>query len=484
MSELKKKPVKICSGDYVLRLSKDQQQLHLELHDAQEFEIDDYVGEIISEAKELGVVYGFLKEPEPTDDGKMLIAQGDPVQHGEKAKIKPIIRPAIMDGEQQENEKNVDKDGKVDFRELKNIVNVPAKQLLLKKIPATAGTPGKNIFGESVEPKPGKDVVIKCGPGVVLSSDGLEVSSTIMGKFVMENGKPAVYSEHVVNSDVDMSVGNITFCGELLKVNGHVGPGFKVKCMGDVEITEGINGADVQAGGNLKVSGGLIGEECSIKVRGDLDVDFCENTGPVTVRGSVNIRDFVVQGDIRAEKDLRAMEGKGAVIGGHYVLGGSMHVRALGSDAEVVTEVVVGLNPQLEARKVKIEAARDLVDPKLNETVKDVSSLNAMKKKMGKEFPPEKQELLTKLNTMMPKLMERSSDLSSMEEKLEEDILQAATESIFVHNILYPNVHATIGKASRTMGNEETGGVVVVFEPSKRQIHVRAMTDEERQATG
>lgn len=480
---LKKKPVKICDGDYVLRASKDKLQIILELHDADDFAVDDYVGGVITEAKRLGVVHGLVKEMGPVKHGKVVIAQGTPVQHGDKAKIKPIVRPAIINDEddQKSTKSQVKNLEKVDFRELNNIVNVPEKQLLLQKVPATPGTPGKTVFGDEITAKPGKDVAIKCGPGVTLSDDGLQVHSQMQGKFVMENGKPAVYEEHTINSDVDMSVGNITFCGKRLVITGAVGPGFKIKCMGDIEIAKGVNAAHIKAGGNLKITGGLIGEDCSIKAWGDLDVDFCENTGPIVVRGSATIHDFAVQANMHIEKDLLAREGKGAIIGGNYVLGGSMYVQELGSDAEVLTEVTTGLNPHLESRKGKIEAARELVSPKLNETLKDISSLSAMQKKEGKDFPPDKVALLKKLNAMMPKLMDKSNELTVMEEKLEEEILQAATESVYVYKIVYPGVSVTIGKASRVLNSEETK-VVIELDKTTQKIHARAMTPEESSA--
>lgn len=468
-------PQKICDDKYTLRLSKDKLQLVLTLAGAKALDPGDWktVVEIVLAA---GVCHGF-NEGMPTldDKGRALIASGTPVQDGENAKVKPHVRPAVINNSSAEEARSDRKD----FRELGMIVNVPEGQLLLEKIVATAGTPGRNVMGEEISPKAGKDVTMKCGPGVSLSEDGLQITSTVKGKFVMEGGKPAVYEEHVVNSDVDMSVGNITFSGKQLTIQGQVLPGFRVKCMGSVDISHGVNNAEVIAGADLNVRGGIIGEDCTVKVWGDMVVDFCENTGHIETRGAMTINDFVVQGNMRVEKDLKALRGKGAVIGGEYILGGSLYALELGSEAEVNTHVVVGLNPTLEHKKQKIDAAKEIWPPRLTEMLKDVTALSTMKTKEGKDFSPENAAKLTKLNSLMPKVMEANNQLTELEEKLDEEIEKAATECVYVYGKVFPGVHITIGKANRILNTPEEG-VVIGFDKQKQAIHARAMTPEER----
>ncbi len=480
MSELKlgAHPLIICDDKYTLQLSKDKLQLVLALKDAEVFEPTDWK-DVIATAMAAGVNHGFNEELPTLTDGKAVIALGTPPQPGENAKVKPLVRPAVI----QTKEADKSKTERVDFREQGNIVNVPEDQLLLEKIPATKGVPGRNILGEEIATKDGKDVTIRCGPGVELSEDGLKVTSTVKGKFVMAGGKPAVYEEHTVGSDVDMSVGNVTFSGKHLHITGQVLPGFKVKCMGSIQVDEGVNNAEIIAGADLKIKGGLIGEECSIRVWGDMEVDFCENTGLIETRGNMIINDFVVQGYIRVEKDLKALTGKGALIGGNYVLGGSLHVLELGSDAEVNTEVVVGRNPALELKKRKVEAAKGIWPPRLNEMLKDISALNVMMKKEGKDFSKENAEKLRKLNGLLPKVMEANNHLGELEEQLDKEIEESATQSIYVYGQLHPGVQVTIGKICRVLNTPENS-VVIEFDKEKRAIHVRGMNPEEREAAG
>ncbi len=475
--DLAKRPIKVCGDEYVLCLSKDRLTLTLELNNASVFDKEDWPA-ILKGAEEHGAVHGLLKEIPAMQGGSAVIATGTPPQHGEKARIRPVVRPEIINaaGSSQDTSK-----GRVDFRELGKIVNVPEGQLLLEKIPATPGVNGRDILGSDIKAKDGKPIIIKCGAGVELSDDGIKLTAITTGKFVMENGKPAVLEEHVINSDIDMSIGNVTFSGKQLTITGAVGPGFKIKCMGSVTINGGVNNAEVIAGESLTIRGGLIGEESLVKCWGDLDVDFCENTGHIETKGDMVLQDFIVQGDFRVGKNLTAIKGKGALIGGKYILGGSLHVLELGSDAEVVTEVIVGLNPSLEARKIKIDAAKEVWPPRLTAMLKDITALSAMKKEQGKGFSPENAAKLKDLNVKMPKVMDVTNQLTLREEKLDVDIDQAANECVFVHNILYPGVSATIGSAIRVVNVEEKG-VVIEFEKSNRRIHIRSMTEDDREA--
>lgn len=470
------KPVKICSDSFSLHVSKNRLIAFLKLYEAESFD-DVHFDKILKEVQEYGVVLGFVAKLGPVKDGMVIIARGISAVPGENAKVIPRVKPPAG----RIPKKEAKGKDKVNFRELGNIVNVPAGQFLLEKIPPTPGRPGKNVFAERIPTKAGKDVTIRCGPGVEISKDGLRVTALVDGKFVMDRGRPCVVEEHVISGDVDMSVGNVAFCGTSLVINGEILPGFQVKCRGDIRVTGLVNNASLLVGGKLEVSGGIIGEDADIKVKGDAKVNFMENVGFFETRGALTVTDYIVQGNVMVRRNLTALKGKGAVIGGNYVLGGSMYVKELGSDAEVATEVTVGLDHDLNVKKKKLEAEKEFWPAKMNELLKDIGSLNAMKKKEGPNFPEDKEKLLRKLNKMMPEVMEKTNELTDKEARLDEDLLKATKESIFVYGIAYPGIYAKIGNAARVITDEESF-VVIEFEKSIDKIHVRSMTTEERKS--
>lgn len=53
------------------------------------------------------------------------------------------------------------RDGTIDFRERKIFTGVDENQVIAVRVPETIGTPGINVFGESIPQQPGKDITVK-----------------------------------------------------------------------------------------------------------------------------------------------------------------------------------------------------------------------------------------------------------------------------------------------------------------------------------
>jgi len=468
--------VEILDGAFLLKVSKDRLEAYLipvdkdgEKASIGAFDAARINGELI----EADINHGMLPTPVVREDTFVTVAKGTPPVPGENAKVKMHVKPSMVRSPKQ---KEPGKDA-VDFRELGSIVNVNAGQLLLQKIPLTEGTPGKDVFGVGIPPKPGKDLALKGGPGVTVSEDQLKVIASLDGKFLMADGKPSVYDSHVVTGDVDMSIGNIAFCGRSLSISGSVLPGFKIRCKGDVTVQQGVTNAEILTHGRLTVNGSLVGEDVLVRSKGDMFLGFAENGTRLETLGTLTIGDFVVQGRVRTGGDFIAVKGNGTVVGGSYVIGGSMYVKELGSDGEVVTEVSVGINPSLEVRKKKLDEELAIWSERLNQTLKNVGALEQMKKEEGDKMPPDKLALLKKMTSVMPKLMERVNQLSEAEKKLQEEMEQLTSECVYVYGTLYPGVTVKIGGAARLFTMEESQ-VVIHFDKS-RQLHIRKFTPEE-----
>jgi hypothetical protein len=357
---------------------------------------------------------------------------------------------------------------------------VPKDKLLLEKIPLTTGTPGKTVTSEVINPKPGKDITIKVGPGVRLSEDGMQAFSAVEGKYMLVDGKAAVLTEHLMTGDVDMSTGNIVFVGERLMVNGSVQPGFKVKGKKDVYIAKGVqNSAEIIAGGDLEIKGGVIGEDIVIQCWGNVKIDFLENVGRIDVRGDFSVSDTIIQAKVRVGKNVMVTAGKGVLIGGKYIVGGSLYAKEIGSDAEVNTEIEVGINPDLEDRKQKLAKEKEIWPAKMNEIIKNTTALKKQQKDEG-GLAPEKLELLKSYNAMLPEVMEKVNALTERSEALDLEIEQTINESVYAYGKVYPGTRVTIGGMSRTLTSMEEW-TIIHYDKETRQIHCRAMTPEERQ---
>lgn len=431
------------------------------------------------ELKEHGIVYGLLPEPELLPDGSYCIAKGDPPVPGQDAKVKLHVKFSLSHAPRMK-EPGKGQAGQVDLRELGTIVNVAKDKILLEKLPPTLGKAGKDVFGTGVPAKSGKDRKLKCGTGVYLSEDETKIFAKFDGKFLMAEGKPSVFDEHVVKGDIDLSVGNLAFGGVNLVVQGEVMPGFVVKCRGNITIQKGVTNSFVMAGGNLTVLGSVVGEQTVLRAKGNVTVDFMENGALVETASDLIVNDYIVQCKAMVGKNL-VVKGKekGVVIGGHYIVGGSMYVKELGAEAEITTNVSVGIIPSLQARKQQLDSELQLWSDRLNEIIKNISTLEKMKKELGAGLPPDKIALLQKYTAAMPKAMEKVNLLTEQTKSMEEDLAQMVNENVYVYGKLFPGVVVNIGSASRVMTSEDEQ-CVVYFDRDVRQIFIRKMSREER----
>jgi hypothetical protein len=369
----------------------------------------------------------------------------------------------------------------VDYRELGSIVNVAKDRLLLEKVAPSQGKAGQDVFGVAIPAKPGKDSKLKYGKGVTLSPDETKIFAALDGKFVMAEGKPTVFGEHSVTGDVDMKVGNIVFGGANLVISGEVLPGFSVKCRGDIKIGQGINNSAVMAGGSLVVMGGVVGEEAKLRAKGDITVDFVENGPKLETAGYLRVNDVLLQAHASVGKDVIATQGNGTIIGGKIVAAGSVHVKELGCDAEVITEICVGLVPSLQLKKQKIDEDLGLWSDRLNEVIKNISALEKIKKELAGKFPEDKATLLAKCRVFMPKAMEKVNLLTEENQALELELEQMVNEVVYVYGHLFPGVVVKIGSLVRTITLEEEQSVIY-FDKVSHQILVRKMSRDEREA--
>lgn len=477
-----KEGVAVCDGGFTLKVSRDGLEAVIAPrgsgHAVSLREID--LKSLFEELRAAGVRFGLLETPVAKSDGTFRVAQGLAPVNGENARVKSFVKPGIAHAPTVDDPMK----DKVDFHEMGAIVNVPKDKLLLEKVPLTLGIPGRTVTDEVLNPKPGKDLTIKVGPGITLTADGSKGYSAVEGKFVLVDGKAAVMVEHTVNGDIDFSVGNIAFVGQKLIITGTIQPGFKVKCKGDIFIGQGVQySAEITAGGNVEIKGGVMGHDIVIKCWGNVNVTFLDNVGRVEVKGDLTVTESMVQVHALVGGSLRVLSGQGVLAGGHYIVGGSIFVKELGLSDEVTTELSVGINPALDEKKATLDQEKGVWSARMNELLRNTTGLKALQKEKGKAFTPEQAELLKKYNQMLPQVAERVNQLTEAEQALEAEMAQAASESIYVYGTLYPGAKVTIGGVTRVMTSQENG-VVIHFDRENRQIHCRSMSPEERQGVG
>lgn len=200
-----------------------------------------------------GIMYGIDKESiikatSSTKVENLLIAKGKPCKDYEDDRIE-------LKFDQNQNKYKEDLRGTIDYKSIGHVRSVKKGELLGMIVKGKPGVDGVNVKGKIIRAKKGKQLRVICANGC--EQIGNIIKSTIEGKAQYNAGKFLVSSVHEVNSNVDLSTGNVKFNGDVV-VFGSVLEGMKVEGIRGVEIYKSIAKAEVKSNGNIKIGGNVI----------------------------------------------------------------------------------------------------------------------------------------------------------------------------------------------------------------------------------
>ncbi len=345
----------------------------------------------------------------------------------------------------------IDEEGNVDFYELGIIENVRKGDKLAKKIPATPGIPGVDIYGNEIPAKGGKDIPSLIGPGTTFSPEDptLIIASTDgQPKFI--NNKICVLPVFEVQGDVDFSIGNINFVGNVL-VRGNVLSGFKIKAVGDIQIFGNVEASYLEAGGSITIKRGIVGQDKAIiNCRGDLFARFIHNAN-VYCEGSVYVEEEILYSKVNGFLDVIVGGKGGTIVGGIVRATRTVSAKKIGTLFPVVTKIEVGGSPSLREELDEIE--RELLFMENQSQLLEHSIETA--KKMSKEDPSKKNNVLLATKEHFS-LLEKIRKYREKKEDLENKIRAGIGTPPKVHALqkVFAGVQITIKDSTRIINDE------------------------------
>lgn len=396
------------------------------------------------------VVVGIEEEElwELLEAGKTYIAtlkiKGIPPTPGEDAKIEYLFHT-----EPEKTGPEIREDGRVDYRSISVIESVQKGAPLVQKIPPTFGKPGKTVTGKEVPAVKGKDIDLKfiAGKGTVLSEDGLQILADIAGRPAIVNNRVCVLPVYEVRGDVDFKVGNIDFIGNVV-VGGNVTSGFSIKSGGDIEIFGNVDeGVFIEAAGKVVIKGNIYGKgKTNIVAGGDILTRFV-NAATLKAKGNIKIMEAAMDSTLIAGKKVLVEGGKkGLIVGGLVRAGEEVRAITIGNAYATLTEIEVGINPELREELKNLEEKISQDQDNLNKTQNAIESLKQLQKQLG-ELPPAKKELLLKLTRVQFQLMGQLKTNVEKKLQLEESLKQSISARVAVADTVYPGVKITIKRA-------------------------------------
>jgi len=425
-----------------LDISPDKLEVRLATKDAHggaELKIDD----ILKALEEKGVTFGILKEDieqivaDKSEVTDALVAKGKESINGEDGRIEYHFDAFAEDVGPKILENDI-----ADFKDLGLFESVAAGDLLATRIPPTEGEEGTDVFGNPIPAVTGKDTTLPVGKNTEEGKDPNTLVATAEGQPKLVGGKVIVDELLDIRGDVDLSTGNIDFVGSVI-IRGAIYAGFEVKAGDSVTCLDVVEGAEIEAGGDVVLKWGMKGQNRGvIKAGGDVMAKFIESS-KVIAGGSVIVEDFIMNSDVRATKEIKCSGKKGWISGGHLSAGEEVNCKVIGNETGVKTEVEVGIQPQLRVDYHSLKMRLNEIAPKIEMMSKTYSQLEELKKKGL--LSDEKEEMRYKIMNALSQLEREFEQGEKQIAEIEKILNNSHGGRIVASEIVYSGIILTIG---------------------------------------
>jgi hypothetical protein len=364
-----------------------------------------------------------------------LIGKGTPPTLGRDAKIEYYFSTS------KSLKPKHNTDGSVNYHDLNIISRVEKNQLLAKLIPSVPGKPGKTILGEELKPKDVKNLKLSYANNIYMSDDGTELYSEVTGHASLVQGKVFVSAVYEVPADVDNSIGDINYPGNVL-VKGNVKSGFVIHANGNIVVEGVVEGAQRGIHGMGK---GLLSAE------GNIVIKFIE--GATVISGGYVETESIIQSMVSANTEVIVNGGKGLVRGGTVRVSSKVSARVIGSTMGIATNIEAGIEPKKLEHFNKIQQEAKNIAKKI-EVVRPILVNYSEKLKQGITLPPDKVEYMKTQVMTMKTLQAQLAPITEEINRLRMEFISAGRAKVEVQDVIYPGVTIKISDVSVTTKSE------------------------------
>ncbi len=369
-----------------------------------------------------------------------LIAVGRPAIPGEDGKlIDHIPREEVLSFKEGE-------DGRVNYRDLNLFRNIEKGDVICDIIPPSDGRDGRDVRGGLIKAAKGKKADVPMGENTQISEDGNQLVAASDGYISFEHGKFRVAQQLVIRGNVDMSVGNQDFLGDII-VHGDVISGFTLKATGNIFVKGVVEGAVLTAGGDIEIGDGMNGNNFGeLNAGGNVSSAFLENV-KINAGGDIHAESMIAC-QVECQGDVYVDKGMGVIISGEINAAGSVYARIIGSKAQRKTEINIGKKAEIREEKEKKKAELEKIEETRSLLQKNLQLLQPAAE-AGVLSPEQK--------AVFKQISEQEALYGSMMKELQHDLeeLDALTgdfSKCMVHcGMVFPPTKVTIGNSMHSV---------------------------------
>lgn len=368
----------------------------------------------------------------------LIVAKGREPRHGSDARIEYYFNTDVH------AQPTMRDDGSVDFFNLNVINHCKAGDMLARIVPADEGEYGVNVMGARIKPRDVKRVTLKFGHNIELSEDKLSIFSKVNGHVVLVEDKVFVSDVFEVEN-VDISTGNIEFEGSV-QVNGNVSSNYVVKANGNVIINGVVEGAHIEAGGNIIIARGMNGmSKGTLKAGGNIVAKFLESA-TAEAEGYVST-ESILHSRVVAGTEIVVSGKRGFITGGHVQAAQKVEVKNLGAVMGTSTIVEVGVSPQVKQQYIQLQ--KDIT-----EIVQEIKAAQpvltnfAEKRAKGARFNEEQLAFVKQKAVLIETKKKELAQKNAMMKSMQEIFNPAQKACVKITGEVYPGTTIIIGDVS------------------------------------
>lgn len=409
----------------------------------------------------------------------VLLAQGTPPTPGQDGNVELHFKRTLDPGKVLE-------DGEIDFRERGAVPNAEAGHLLAVRFFPTEGVSGTDVQGRTIKPPKSQRDLLYVGANVVTEKEGREQRfyAARAGFARVTKDTLSVLQRFRHSGDVDYEVGNIHFDGDV-EIAGTVKNGFKVEATGDVFIDGTVeNRARVVAKGDVVIRGGIIGGK--VKSGGTLYAKFIQDA-EVEAGEDLVVRNYVQKSQVQVKRKATIQGDAGGkqqlcLLGGVIQTGLGIEASSIGSQYGRPTRVIVGVDPDVEARLSKYRKGLAVCEAQSRRVMRSV--LNATGGARGKQaLERVLRQASEGRRAFLLGLLEETQEMSKLQESLEfhiEELKKAQEEAVRLGRIrvtgkVFTRVTVQVGDVYRQI-EEEVEAVVFSLNKDGNQVAYSALS--------
>ncbi|HVK93404.1 MAG TPA: FapA family protein [Noviherbaspirillum sp.] len=433
--------------------------------------------EALGEAlREQGINHGILRDQinaafATGQCDRIAIARGDAPQEGYPTRFE-----SLFDVKEEEPTEEDELD-RIQYRDLCHILLVKPGDKLMRRIPPIQGKDGTNIKGQAVLVKQLPDLPFALGlQGAEPDKNNPDLLVASLGgqPILKDNGVMVNPVLDVV--DVDLSTGSLTFEGTL-RVGGDIKSGMRINVSGDVIVNGTVEAAEIVAGGNVAIRGGIVGHPDSrpgsqslpettarIFSKGSVQALFMENAH-VEADKSILIDRTARQCELIAREEIIA--GKpgsknSQIIGGKTQATYRIATAILGATTGIKTHVQVGLDPYLEEQLADKERQLQRKYDEVDRVVKLLTYFKQNPQKgaggIAEKVEGTRQQVLVDIDSL-------TADIKELRGKVE----LAEDGQVSVSTSIYFGVEVRIGQLN-WQARDDMGGATIKLQAGKVMV--------------